>query len=163
MAHPTGKLIGLYVGAQKGAGKTATESAELVAGHGLRGDCHAGRDPDRQISLFAGEVLRELEAEGIDVTTEGLSANLVTEGLDLNFLGPGARLRIGAAVIEIAAARKPCGSLTKLDRRLPKRLYGHCGWLGRIIEGGIVRAGEEVEVLNENGSGRQAAGRPPRE
>jgi MOSC domain-containing protein YiiM len=142
-----GKLLGVYAGAKQGAGKAAVESAELVADHGLRGDSHAGRDADRQVSLFEGEVLRALEEEGINVSAEGISANLVTEGVTLNALGAGARLRVGEAVIELVEARKPCGSLTRLDHRLPKRLYGHCGMLGRVLKGGTVRAGEEVEVL----------------
>jgi len=33
------------------------------------------------------------------------------------------RLALGEAIIELAEVRKPCGSLTKLDQRLPKRLY----------------------------------------
>jgi len=150
MDSPTGKLIGIYVGAQRGEAKRAVASAELVADHGIRGDAHAGRDAQRQISLFESEVLRELAAEGIDVSAEGISANLVTEGINLNALGPGTRLRIDEAIIEIAEPRKPCGSLTKLDRRLPKRLYQRCGLLGRVIKGGIVQPGEEVEALTED-------------
>jgi len=150
MKSPTGKLIGVYAGAQKGAAKTAVESAELIAGYGLSGDIHAGQHPDRQLSLFESEMLRELEAEGLDVSAEEISANLVTEGLQLNTLGPGAHLRIGEAVIELVEPRKPCRSLTKLDKRLPKRLYGHCGMLGRIIKGGTVRAGQAVEALVEH-------------
>lgn len=150
MKSATGKLIGIYAGAKRGEAKSAVESAELVADHGIRGDAHAGHDAKRQISLFEGEVLRELAAEGIDVSAEGISANLVTEGINLNALGCGARLNIGEAIIEVAEARKPCGSLTKLDNRLPKRLYQRCGLLGRIIRGGVIRAGERVEILAED-------------
>lgn len=149
MNPPRGKLIGLYVGAKKGEPKAAVESANLVTGHGVDGDSHAGLDPKRQISLFAVEVLRELKAEGIDVSAGAIGANLVTEGLDLNALGPGARLRVGETVIEIAEPRKPCRNLTRLDKRLPKRLYGHCGMLGRILQGGIVRPGDSLKALTE--------------
>lgn len=148
MASATGKVIGVYIGVEKGAGKTAVESAELIADYGIRGDSHAGND-DRQISLFESEVLSELQADGIGVSAEGISANLFTQGIALNSLEIGARLRIDEAIIEIAEARKPCGSLTKLDRRLPKLLYRHCGLIGRIIKGGTVRAGEEVEVFTD--------------
>lgn len=147
MASATGKVIGVYIGAEKGAGKTAVESAELIADYGIRGDSHAGND-NRQISLFESEVLSELQAEGIGVSAEGLSANLFIEGLPLGSLWSGVRLRIGEAIIEISEARKPCGSLTKLDQRLPKRLYQRCGLLGRIIKGGAVRAGEEIVILS---------------
>jgi len=148
MISASGKLVGVYIGAEKGAGKMAVESAELVADYGIRGDSHAGSE-DRQISLFESEVLRELQAEGLAVSAEGISANLFTEGIALDSLEPGISLRVDEAIIEISEARKPCGSLTKLDKRLPKRLYERCGWLGRIIKSGTVRAGEEVEVLTE--------------
>jgi MOSC domain-containing protein YiiM len=142
-----GKLVGVYVGSRKGEGKTSVESAELVAGHGLRGDSHAGRDPDRQVSLFAIETLREIQNEGFEVPAGSLSVNLFTENIGLDSLKPGARLRIGEAVIEISEARKPCRSITKIDNRLPKRLFGECGQVGRIIKDGVARVGDEVEIM----------------
>ncbi|MCI0391370.1 MAG: MOSC domain-containing protein [Acidobacteria bacterium] len=148
MISSVGKLTGVYIGAQKGEGKLFIESAELIADHGLRGDSHAGRDPRRQISLFSTEVLRELQSEGFKVSAEELSANLFTEDIELNSLKPGTQLRVGETVIEIVEARKPCRNLTRLDNRLPKRLYGHCGQLGRIVTGGAVQAGDEIEVLD---------------
>src|SRR2546421_4839230 len=141
MTSAVGKVVGVYIGAEKGAGKMAVESAELIADYGIRGDYHAGRD-DRQISLFESEVLRELRGAGIDISAEGISANLFTEGIALDSLEPGTSLRVGEAIIEILEARKPCGSLTKLDKRLPKRLYQRCGVLGRIIKSGAGRARE---------------------
>src|SRR5215468_9495497 len=143
----TGKLTGIYLGSRKGEEKTPVESAELIADHGLRGDSHAGRDPDRQVSLFAAETLREIQNEGFEVSAGSLSANLFTENIALNSLKPGARLRVGEAVIEIAEARKPCRSITKIDNRLPKRLFGQCGQVGRIIKSGVARVGDEVEVM----------------
>lgn len=142
-----GKLIGIYVGARKGEDKTETRSAELVPGHGLRGDSHAGSDTDRQVSLFSSEVLHQLTAEGFSITPEVISANLVTENIALDSLKPGTQLRIGGTIIEIVEPRKPCRSITRIDNRLPKRLYGKCGQLGRILDGGIVQAGDEIEIL----------------
>jgi MOSC domain-containing protein YiiM len=147
MNFSTGKLTGVYVGSRKGEGKAPVESAELVSGHGLRGDSHAGRDPDRQVSLFAAETLHRIQNEGFEISAESLSANLLTENIDLDSLKPGARLRIGEAIIEIAEARRPCRSITKIDNRLPKRLYGQCGQVGRIVKSGVARVGDEVEVM----------------
>jgi MOSC domain-containing protein YiiM len=143
----TGKLAGVYVGLRKGESKTPVESAELIVDHGLRGDSHAGRDPDRQVSLFAAETIREIQNEGFEVSAGSLSANLITENIDLNSLKPGARLRVGEAVIEIAEARKPCRSITKIDNRLPKRLFGQCGQVGRIVKSGVASVGDEVEIM----------------
>jgi len=142
-----GKLAGVYAGKQKGTGKAETSFAELVAGYGLRGDNHAGRDPHRQVSLFARETLNQLLAEGFNVTAPQLSANLFTEKINLNALKPGTQLRIGETRLEIVEPRKPCRSITRIDQRLPKRLYGQCGQLARILIGGEVRPGDEIEIL----------------
>ena len=149
----TGKLAGIYLGKLKGENKAPVESAELIAGHGLRGDSHAGRDLNRQISLFAAETLREIQKEGFQVSAGSLSTNLLTENIDLNSLDPGIRLRVGSTIIEIVEARKPCRSITKIDNRLPRRLYGQCGQLGRIIKSGAIRVGDEVEIILENSIG----------
>ncbi len=147
MDTPIGKLAGVYVGKQKGEGKTEVASAELIANHGLSGDSHAGRHPQRQVSLFALETFNQLLAEGFQVTPEKLSANLFTENIKLNSLKPGARLRIGRTLLEIVEARIPCRNITRINNNLPKRLYGQCGQLARIIEGGTVQSGDAIEII----------------
>jgi MOSC domain-containing protein YiiM len=142
----TGKLAGIYVGSRRGENKAPVESAELITNYGLRGDAHAGSDLNRQVSLFAIETLRDLRNHGFEVSAENLSANLFTENIELDSLKPGARLRVGQTVIEIVEARKPCRSITKIDNRLPKRLFGKCGQLGRIIKSGVAQVGDEVVV-----------------
>ena|SRR5262245_2028621 len=144
-----GKLMGVYLGAEKGAGKTSIQFAELVVDHGLKGDSHAGRDPRRQLSLFAVERLRDLQSEGFNVSAGQLSANLITENIELDSLTPLTRLRIGETEIEIVERRAPCRSITRIDNRLPKRLYGKCGQLARIVKGGVVHTGDEITILTE--------------
>lgn len=144
-----GKLAGIYVGKQKGAGKTEMASAELICDHGLQGDNHAGRDPRRQVSLFALETLNQLHAEGFAVTASQLSANLFTENVKLNSLKPGAQIRVGQTLLEMVEARKPCRVISRIDQRLPKRLYGQCGQLARILKGGSVYPGDEIEILKD--------------
>jgi MOSC domain-containing protein YiiM len=142
-----GKLVGIYLGAQRGASKAPQESAELVADHGVQGDCHAGTHPQYHVSLFAQEVLHAIQNEGFELTPGELSANLFTEGLSLDSLTPGTQICIGTAIIEIVKARKPCHSITRISNRLPKRLYGQCGQLARVIQGGTVQVGVEIILL----------------
>lgn len=143
----TGKLTGVYAGKQNGGGKIEVASAELIVDYGLRGDNHAGRGSNRQVSLFAQETLNQLQAEGFPVSAAALSANLFTENIKLNSLKPGIQLRVGETLLEIVEARKPCRSITRLDHQLPKRLYGQCGQLARIVEGGIIHPGDNVEII----------------
>ena len=147
MSEVKGTITGVYVGKQNGGGKTEVSSAELIAGHGVRGDNHAGRDSKRQVSLFTQETLEQLLAEGFTVTPSALSANLFTANIRLNSLKPGMQLRVGETLLEIVEARKPCRSITRIDGRLPKRLYGQCGQLACINEGGNIKVGDEVEIV----------------
>ncbi len=147
MSEVTGKITGVYAGKQNGGGKTEVSSAELIADFGLRGDNHAGRDSKRQVSLFAQETLNQLLAEGFTVVASALSANVFTKNIKLNSLKPGTQLRVGETLLEIVEPRKPCRSITRIDNRLPKRLYGQCGQLARIIIGGTVQLDDKVEVV----------------
>ncbi len=142
-----GQLVSIYIGSQKGASKDPVNSAALIANEGLGGDHHAGLKPHRQVSLFASETLREIKNAGIVVTAEELSANLLTEGIAIDTLTEGTRLKIGTAIIEISEARKPCGSLTKIDKRLPKATYLRCGQFGRVLTGGVIYVGDTIEIL----------------
>jgi MOSC domain-containing protein YiiM len=142
-----GKLVSIFSGSQKGARKMLVPSAELIPEHGVSGDHHAGTKPHRQISLFAHETLQEIHAAGIDVAAEALSTNLLTEGIAIDSLPEGTKLKIGAAIIEISEARKPCGALTKIDKRLPKATYLRCGQFGRVMTGGVIHAGDAIEIL----------------
>lgn len=147
MSAPVGKIKGIYISSRRGEGKRFTESAELIPEHGMRGDSHAGRDPDRQVSLFSSEVLNRMQAEGFKLSAEDLSTNFLTEDIQLDSFQPGTRLRIGETVVELVEARRPCRSITKIDNRLPKRLYGECGQMARIVKGGVARIGDEIEAL----------------
>lgn len=144
----TGKLVGIYLGVQRGESKTPCAFAELIAEHGLQGDIHAGTHPQRHVSLFAQEILQAIQTEGFNLAPGELSANLFTEGLPLDSLAPGTQIRIGGAIIEIVQQRKPCRSITRISNRLPKRLYGQCGQLARVLKGGLVRTGDAIEVLS---------------
>ena len=147
MASRFGKLISIFIGSQKGAGKKTVASAKLIAGHGISGDHHAGTKLHRQISLFANEILQGIQAAGIDVAAEELSTNLLTAGIAIDTLTAGTKLKIGPAIIEISEARKPCGALTKIDKRLPKATYLRCGQFGRVLTGGVIHAGDLIEIL----------------
>ena len=143
-----GKLTGIYRGARRGESKTLCDSAELIASHGVQGDSHAGTHPQRHVSLFAQEVLRAIQSEGFNLTPGELSANLFTEGLPLDALAPGTQIRVGSAIVEIIEQRKPCRSITRISHRLPKRLYGQCGQLARIVQGGKIELGDKLEILS---------------
>ena len=47
-------------------------------------------------------------------------------------------------LLELHDVREPCGTLRELDRRFPDLMVGRSGWVCRVIEEGVVRAGTTI-------------------
>ena len=107
---------------------------------------HGG--PDRALCLFSEEQYAWLRSEhGIDLQNGSVGENFTTRGIDLNALKPGDCLRVGECLIELTRIRKPCGQLAQWHPSLKEIVEGRSGWVARVIEEGIVRPGDEIEVM----------------
>jgi MOSC domain-containing protein YiiM len=116
--------------------------AELVRGLGLAGCTHARCGGKRQLLLVDKETLDAMELKpGI------IRENITTSGLNVNGLALGERLRIGEALLEVSAVCTPCDQLEKVRPGLRRELYGRRGMLCRVLEGGMVRAGDAIVRL----------------
>jgi MOSC domain-containing protein YiiM len=116
--------------------------AELVPGLGLAGCTHARSGGKRQVLLVDQETLDAMELKpGI------IRENITTSGLNVNGLALGERLRIGDALLEVSAVCTPCDQLEKVRPGLRRELYGRRGMLCRVLEGGMVRAGDAIVRL----------------
>jgi MOSC domain-containing protein YiiM len=117
--------------------------AEAVADLGLAGCAHArpggGR---RQVLLVDKETL-----DAVELRPGIIRENVTTTGLNVNGLGPGERLLVGAALLEVSVVCTPCGQLEKVRPGLRRELYGRRGMLCRVIEGGVIRAGDSIVRL----------------
>lgn len=128
----------------------------LVTALGVDGDAQNDLDhhggPDRAVVLFSLDLIRALQAEGHPVASGTTGENLTVSGLDWAALGPGNRLTIGEVRLEITRYASPCHkiSMSFLDRdfnRVSQKT--HPGWsrlCARVLEGGVVRAGDTVTV-----------------
>ena len=143
-----GRLVSVAVGDQPGLRKRPVESGRLIADHGLEGDRHAGPGP-RQLSLLDAAVIELLRSSDIAVEPGALGENLLIAGLPLGELRPGARLRVGPAVLEITETRKPCKNVREVDPRALKALVGHAGQMARVVSAGEIRPGDAVEPLED--------------
>jgi MOSC domain-containing protein YiiM len=148
MKDHTGKLISVNTKNSGGIWKEPQAEARLVAGHGVEGDYHAGRHPDRQLSLIDNAVLVEFQGLGIPVAPGVMGENLTVEGLPLDSLAPGTRLRIGDGIlIEVVKVRTPCSNMLEVHPDLLRRAVGHSGLMARVLESGVVRPGDEVSIV----------------
>lgn len=106
---------------------------------------HGG--PDRAVCLYSEELYGWLREQGIDVVNGAVGENFTTRGLDLQRLSRGDRLRVGDCVIQITKIREPCYKLKRWDVDLPELIVGRSGWVARVVQEGLVRPGDRIEVL----------------
>jgi MOSC domain-containing protein YiiM len=120
----------------------AHERARAVTDHGLDGCAHARPGGKRQV-LFASS--EHLEAVGVDPGR--IRENFTVDGADVQSWPVGQRLRIGEAVFEVTMVCDPCERMEAIRPGLRGELEGRRGMLARVLEGGEVAVGDEVEPL----------------
>jgi MOSC domain-containing protein YiiM len=99
------------------------------------------------VCLFSEELYAWLREEHqIDLTNGAVGENFTTRGIDLMSLNQGDRLRVGECLIELTAVRAPCRNLNQWDGRLLSVIQGRSGWVGKVVEEGMVRPGDSIEV-----------------
>ncbi|MFH1885191.1 MAG: MOSC domain-containing protein [Pseudomonadota bacterium] len=141
------RIVSIAVSKHKGTPKTRREEAEVLPGHGLAGDAHAG-DWHRQVSLLAAEAIREAQAQGLSVDFGDFAENVATEGVDWKALPVGTRARLGGSVLlEITQIGKECHTRCAVYHRAGSCIMPTEGVFARVIEGGVIREGDAVEIL----------------
>ena len=95
---PRGSVVSVNVAATKGVRKKPCAAIELVAGHGVDGDGHAG-PWHRQVSLLAIESIDTMRAKGLDVGPGDFAENVTTQGLAVAELPLGTRVRLGDCLV----------------------------------------------------------------
>jgi MOSC domain-containing protein YiiM len=86
-----------------------------------------------------------LDSVGVD--PGAIRENLTVEGDDVEQWPIGQRVRAGEAVFEITMVCDPCHRMDELRQGLRAELEGKRGMLARVVEGGEVAVGDEIELL----------------
>lgn len=123
------------------------ETVTLIAKHGIEGDCKAGKNPKRNLNIMASETVAQLAAEGFKTQPGEMGEQIQLSGIDVNNLKRGDRLQIGSAVVEITMLRTGCSWFEKIQTFSPSVVKGRLGQMASVIEGGEIRVGDPVRVL----------------
>ena len=118
------------------------EAAEVIQNKGFRGCIHGRADSKRQVSIMDAETLGKL-----GISAGAVKENITLRGLDFQALNAGQRLRIGGSLLEITEPCHPCARMDEIREGLQQELRGQRGWLCRVLEGGTIRRGDQVEIL----------------
>lgn len=153
----TGRVVQVSV-SRGGVPKLPVPEA-AVSENGVAGDAqddtknHGG--PERAVCLFALECIQAINADGHALFPGAAGENLTFEGLDWDQVVPGARLRVGEVELEVTRYTTPCYKnaewFTGGDfNRMHQNLYpGSSRVYARVLQPGLVRPGDPVELLTE--------------
>ena len=84
----------------------------------------------------------------MDLQPGRIRENITTRGINVNGLPVGQKLRVGEAQLEVGMARTPCDLLEKIRLGLRRKLRGRRGMLCRVIVGGMIRRGDNIERIS---------------
>jgi MOSC domain-containing protein YiiM len=122
---------------------------------------HGG--PDQAVYAFAREDLDFWERElGMPIRDGQFGENLTTSGIDVNEAEVGERWLVGSVLLEVASVRTPCNDfknwqrLNGYDARAWVRRFAAVGRPGpylRVVEEGVLTAGDAIEVVHQPGHG----------
>jgi MOSC domain-containing protein YiiM len=134
------KVLHLFRAPKRRAPMEELTSAEVVKDAGLQG-CEHARGGNRQVLLVDAETL------GVFQLVPGITReNITTEGLDVNGLAIGQRLRLGEVELEVSAVCDPCEQIEALRPGLQAEMQGRRGMLCRVLAGGTLRRGAQIEL-----------------
>ncbi|MFH1417891.1 MAG: molybdopterin-binding protein [Planctomycetota bacterium] len=152
----SGTILQVCVSRRKGTVKEAVREAVLREDHGLEGDAHAG-DWHRQVSLLSHVDIKTMRAKGLDLEPGAFGENFVIDGLNLDELGIGTRLRSGPVELEITQIGKVCHDRCAIYHRTGDCIMPRAGMFARVLRGGSVKCGSSIEVLSEVSRGTPQA------
>jgi MOSC domain-containing protein YiiM len=145
-----GKIKAISISRDRGTRKHNVPSAELKVAFGIKGDAHAA-DWHRQISLLAEESIARVRAKGASVSEGDFAENVTTEGIDLQSLVVGSRLRLGlAAEVEVTQFGKECHNRCEIFQQVGDCIMPREGIFAKLTKPGLIKAGDIIEVLDSN-------------
>jgi molybdopterin adenylyltransferase len=142
------KIKAISISDRKGIRKKNIESTHLITDFGLEDDAHAGKW-HRQVSFLAQESIETMRAKGLDVVAGNFAENITTEGLDLTSLKVGTHLMIGESELVISQLGKICHTRCAIYHQAGDCVMPREGIFGVVLEGGTIRVGDKIEILDK--------------
>ena len=136
------KIVGVWTSPGRGAARMDPhDRRQAIAGGGLVGCAHA--NPPKSEVLFVSK--EHLDSVGVE--PGAIRENLTVEGDDVQQWPIGLQVRVGDALFEITMVCDPCRKMDALREGLRAELEDKRGMLARVVEGGEVAVGDEIELL----------------
>ncbi len=149
MGKIKGKIIAVCRSENKGTVKKEITEGILIKDFGLEKDAHLGKW-HRQISLLGVESINKMQIKGLKIQYGDFAENLTVEGIILHQLPLGTKLKIGDNILlEVTQIGKECHQGCEIRKKIGDCVMPREGIFTRVLKGGKVKAGDEIEVLTE--------------
>lgn len=144
-----GKILAVCRSEKKGTVKKEIAEGILIKDFGLEKDAHSGKW-HRQISLLGIESINKMRDKGYQLFFGDFAENLTVEGLALHKLPIGTKLKVGEGVLlEVTQIGKKCHYDCEIRKKIGDCIMPREGIFARVLNGGKVKANDEIEVLYE--------------
>jgi molybdenum cofactor synthesis domain-containing protein len=90
-----------------------------------------------------------MRAKGLKLKPGAFGENLVVDGLDMDDLGVGSRLRAGPVLLELTQIGKVCHTRCAIYYTTGDCIMPRTGLFARVLAGGVLHSGMPVEVLSK--------------
>lgn len=140
------KVVAINISDKKGVVKHPVDKAEFVEG-GINGDAHCGEDDIRQVSLLADESVNKMRELGLELEAGAFAENITTQGIELKTLPIGTKLKIGETIQEVSKIGKECHHGCAIKQQTGTCVMPTEGIFTRVIKGGFVYPGDNIELL----------------
>ena len=149
MAATKGRIKAVSVSKEKGTKKVNVPEAQLRADFGIIGDAHSG-NWHRQVSLLGAESINKMVEKGAQVGPGDFAENITTEGLNLDELPVGSKLKLGQSVeLEITQFGKKCHSRCEIFEQVGDCIMPREGVFAKVTKAGAISVGDVIEVIND--------------
>ena len=132
----------------------SVKQIELITDHGFAGDHYSKVGGKRQVTLIQAEHLDAVASMlGFDeVRPEIVRRNIVVRGINLLAL-KNKTFKVGNATLVFTDLCHPCSRMeTVLGSGGYNAMRGHGGITARVLEGGLIRLGDEVSMASSLGN-----------
>ena len=149
-----GKVIAVCISEKKGTVKKNIGSCLLIEEYGLEGDAHAGSE--RQVSLLSADevqAFRERSKGAVELPPGIFGENLLVEGFDFKSYPVGTRFRCGEVLLELTQIGKRCHTGCEIMQRTGECIMPKEGVFARVVNGGVIACGDDLEIVTERASG----------
>jgi len=144
-----GKILAVCYGKVKKEKKIPIKEGLIIEDWGLEGDAHAGKY-HKQISLLGLDSMNKMLDQGVTINFGELYENLDVEGIILCKLPLGTKLKIGEDILlEMTQIGKKDNYFLEIDGKTVSSIMTKEGVFTRVLEGGKIKVGDEIEVVSE--------------